>query len=213
MRGHGRDAEARADVKACAGRKSHDPVRRQVRIFLRRACGPLVAREKHPDPIPGCQLRYPLAHCVDDTGTVLVRSHLRERRGGAVAGAQARLPIGGVDTRDSDADSDLTGLRVRYIPIDESENRWVTSARVDDRPHGLDNPSASSIIPDSIGPAPDEVHTSTTCGHRGLVCLPATQIHLLGAVLTDCWFVVGPSARAGWPGNCAAGAPSGPAMT
>src|SRR5215217_8103630 len=93
----------------------------------------------------------------------------REWRGRAVAGAEARLPVGGVDTRDSDADSDLARLRVRYIAIDESENRWVTSARVNDRPHGLDNPSASSIIPDSIGVAPYEVHTSTTCGPSGVV--------------------------------------------
>ncbi len=154
MRGHGGDPEARPDVKARAGRKSHDPVRRQVRVFLRGACGPLVAGEKHPDPIPHSKVRHPLADCVDDSGTVLVRSHLRERRGGTVAGAQARLPVGGVDTRDDDADSDLAGLRVRYVAIDEPENRWVTCARVDDRPHGLDNPSASSIIPGSIGVVP-----------------------------------------------------------
>src|SRR5215212_5393967 len=68
------------------------------------------------------KVRHPLAHCVDDTGTVLVRGHLRERRGGAVAGAQARLPVGGVDTRDSDAHTDLAGLRVRYIAINEAQN-------------------------------------------------------------------------------------------
>jgi hypothetical protein len=62
----------------------------------------------------------------------------------------------------------LAGLRVRYIAIDNPENRRVTCARVDDGPQGLDNPSGSSINPGSIGLARQEIHTSTACRHRAL---------------------------------------------
>ena len=63
---------------------------------------------------------------VDDTRTVLVRSHLRERRRCTVTGAEARLPVGGVDAGDDDADADFAWPWFDYIAIDEPEDRWIT---------------------------------------------------------------------------------------
>jgi hypothetical protein len=126
MRGHGRYAEAGTNVEAGASGKSYDAVRRQICVFLGGAGGPLVAGEKGPDAIPYRKANDPLPEGVDDTCTVLVRSHLWERRRCTVAGAKARLPVGGVDAGDDDADTDFAWPRFDEIAIDEPEDRWIT---------------------------------------------------------------------------------------
>jgi hypothetical protein len=124
--GYRRYPEAGADVKARACWKAHHPGGGQVRVLLRGARRPLVASEIHPNPITHGNIHYALPDCVDDTGTVLVRRHLRKRRRPAIAGTKPRLPVGGVDTGDGDADTDLARPRFSHIAIHEVENRRVT---------------------------------------------------------------------------------------
>ena len=99
----------------------------------------------------------PLPDGVDHTSAVLVRRDLRERRRCAIAGAEARLPVGGVDTGDDDADPDLARPWFGHVAIDEPENRWVAGARVDDRPHARDNPIILRIIPGQHPTTPTRV--------------------------------------------------------
>jgi hypothetical protein len=126
VRGHGRYAEAGTDVEASPFRKSYDPIRGQVGVFLRRARRPLVASEIYPNAIPHGKIHDPLPECIDDACTVLVWSYLRERRRCTVTGAKAGLPVGGVDAGDDDVDADFAGRRFGQIAIDEPEDRWVT---------------------------------------------------------------------------------------
>ena len=126
MGGHGRYAEAGADLKAGASGKSYHPVGGEVGVFLCGAGGPLVAREIYPDPIPDGKVCDPFPEGVDDTSTVLVGSYLRERRRCTAAGAKAGLPVGGVDAGDDHADSDFAWTWFGHVAIDEPENRWVT---------------------------------------------------------------------------------------
>src|SRR5215218_4535864 len=103
MSGHGRYAKARTVVEARAVGKTYDPGRRKVCVLLRGTCRPLVACEIHPDAIAHGKVLDALPHCVDHTRTVLVRSYLWEGRRCTAAPAKARLPVGGVDTRDDNA--------------------------------------------------------------------------------------------------------------
>jgi len=87
-----------------------------------------VSSEVDPDAIPYSKVGDARPDCIDDTGTVLVRSYLRERRRRTVAGAEAGLPVSWVDTGDDDADTDLARRRLDDIAIDELKNRWVAGA-------------------------------------------------------------------------------------
>jgi hypothetical protein len=120
--GEGRYAEAGTDLKTGAAGKSHDPVSGEVRVLLRGARGPLVARKIHPGAIAHSKIDDPLPDGVDHTSAVLVRRYLRERRCCTVTRAKAGLPIGGVDTGDDDADTDLARPRFDHIAIHEPEN-------------------------------------------------------------------------------------------
>jgi hypothetical protein len=57
--------------------------------------------------------------CVDDTRTVLVRSHLRNGGAPPAPEPMTGLPVGGVHSGDDDADMDLAKPRFRQIAIDE----------------------------------------------------------------------------------------------
>lgn len=138
MSGHRRYSETGTDVETRAFRKAYDPDCGQVRVFLSGAGGPLVPSQIHPDAISHGKVRDTLPDCVDDTGTVLVRNYLRERRSRPIAGPKAGLPVGWVDTGDDDANTDFARRRFNDIAIDELENRWGTGARVDDRLHARD---------------------------------------------------------------------------
>jgi hypothetical protein len=81
-----------------------------------------VPREIHPDAIAHGKIDDPLPDGVDHTSAVLVRSYLRERRRCAIARAKAGLPIGGVDTGDDNADTDLARPRFDHIAIHEPKN-------------------------------------------------------------------------------------------
>jgi hypothetical protein len=78
-----------ADVEAGFVGQPNDPGRRQVGVLLRGAGRPLVAGQIDPDAIPHRKIGDPLADGVNHSRTVLVRGHLRERRRGAVAAAEA----------------------------------------------------------------------------------------------------------------------------
>jgi hypothetical protein len=99
--------------------EAHNPVCGEVRVLLRGTRRPLVTGEIHADPITHGQVCDALPDGVDYPGTVLVRSHLRKRQRRTGSGAQPRLPVGGVDPRDDDADTDLAGPRFNHIAIDE----------------------------------------------------------------------------------------------
>jgi len=71
-----------------------------------------------PNSIPHGKIDDPLAECVHQTGTVLVRNDLREWRRCAIARAAPRLPVGGVDTGDENADPHLARPRFDHIAID-----------------------------------------------------------------------------------------------
>jgi hypothetical protein len=88
-----------------------------------------------PNSIPDRKIDDPLADCVEQTGTVLVRSDLRERRRCTIARAVPRLPVGGVDTGDENADPHFARPRLSHLTIDQPENRRVTSSGVDNRLH------------------------------------------------------------------------------
>jgi uncharacterized OsmC-like protein len=147
VRGHGRYAEARADVKAGVSRKAYHSSRGQVCVFLRGAGGPLVAGEVNPDPIADGKVLNTVTDCVNDTCTVLVRSHLREGRRCTGTGANPGLPVRGVDAGCDDADTDLARRWFDHIAIDKTKDRRVTSLRVDDRPHARENLVIFRIIP------------------------------------------------------------------
>jgi len=126
--GHGRYAEARADVETRGCGQAYHSGGGQVGVLLGCAGGPLVAGEVYPDPITDGKVFDTLTDCVNDTRTVLVWGHLWKRRRGTGAGANAGLPVGGVDAGDNHTDTDLAGRRFGHIPIDEAKNRRVTSA-------------------------------------------------------------------------------------
>jgi hypothetical protein len=109
-----------------------------------------VAGEIHPDPITDGEVLHTLSECVDDTGTVLVRSHLRKRRRCTFARATAGLPVGGVDAGDDDVDTDLARSRLGHVAIDELQNGRATCAQVDDRLHARDNHVILLIIPGRV---------------------------------------------------------------
>jgi len=98
-----------------------------------------VGREIYPDSIAYGKICDALPNGIDNTSAVLVRRYLGERWCCAIARAEARLPVGGVDTRDDDADSDLARPRFGHIAIDKPENGWVTGTGVDNRLHARDN--------------------------------------------------------------------------
>ena len=56
-----------------------------------------MAGQIHPNTISHRKINNPLPDRVDDTRTVLIRNHLRERRRCTVARAEAQLPVGGID--------------------------------------------------------------------------------------------------------------------
>jgi hypothetical protein len=136
--GHRRYTETGTDLEARVAGKAYDPVCGEVREFLCGAGGPLVPGEVHPHAISRSEVHDTVPDCVNDACTVLVGSYLRERRRRTVAGAKARLPVGGVDTGDSDANPDLTWRRLDDITIGKLKNRWVTGVRVDNRLHARD---------------------------------------------------------------------------
>jgi hypothetical protein len=97
-----------------------------------------VGGQVDPNSIPHRKIDDPLAECVDQTGTVLVRSDLREWRRCTIARAAPRLPVGGVDTGDENADPHLARPRLSHIAIDQPKNRRVTGSGVDNRLHAYE---------------------------------------------------------------------------
>jgi hypothetical protein len=112
-----------------------------------------VAGEIHPDAITHGKVLNAVPERIDDTCAVLVGSYLRKRRRCTVAGTKARLPVGGVDARDDDADTDLARPRFGQIAVDELQNRRVTCTRVDDGLHERDNCVVWLIIPSQVSAA------------------------------------------------------------
>ena len=145
--GHGRYAEAGADVEARAAGQAYDAVSGQVRVLLRGAGRPLVAGEIDPDAIADGKILDTLPEGVDHARTVLVRRDLGERRRCAIAGAEAGLPVGRVDTRDDDADPDLARSWLGHVAVDEPEDGWIAGLGIDDRFHERGNRRKRRLIP------------------------------------------------------------------
>jgi uncharacterized OsmC-like protein len=174
VRGHGRYAEAGADVEARARGKAYHSGRGQVRVLLRGAGGPLVTCEVNPDPITNGKVFNTLTDCINDTRTVLVRSDLRERRRCTGGGADPGFPVGGVDAGYGDADPDLARRWFDHIAIDKTKDRRVTSLRVDDRSHARDNPVTFRIIP---APADECAGNQGRCREGCASSVAAVMVH------------------------------------
>jgi hypothetical protein len=86
---------------------------------------------------------------VDDTRTVLVRSHLRKRRGPTGVGAKRGTSSRWVHSGDDDADMDPSP--VCQIAIDQPKDGGVTGLRVDDRLQVRDNRIILLIIRGVVG--------------------------------------------------------------
>jgi hypothetical protein len=104
-----------------------------------------VAGQIYPHSIPYSKVHDPLAECVDQTGTVLVRRYLWERRRRTIARAAPRLPVGGVDAGDENAEPYLAWPRLCHIAINQPKNRRITGSGVDNRLHAYEAPILSML--------------------------------------------------------------------
>jgi hypothetical protein len=127
VRGQRRDAEARADVERDAVRQAHGLALRQAHVFLRRPVRPQPGRLPQPDPLSDTRRIDPIADGIDASGAILIRHDLRKREL-PIAAAAARLPIGGVHSRDLHGNANLTRSRLWNRPLDHTEH--VRPARV-----------------------------------------------------------------------------------
>jgi hypothetical protein len=134
VRGHGRDADAGAELELRARREGEGAVGGDDGVFLGGACRrTAVAGKGDPDPIAHPEAGDTGPDLVDHAGAVVV-GHRRLRRPAAERAA-ARLPVGRIHSRHEHPNPHLAGSGLGNRLLHQLEHRRIAKARVRDRSH------------------------------------------------------------------------------
>jgi hypothetical protein len=135
VRGHSGDPEARANLHRGCVWQSHRLTARDDNQLLRRAVRALPGRLPEPDALSDSAFRDAIANGIDRPCAVMVGDEFWKRKLGAGMAPAARLPVGGIHTRDLHLDPHLTRSRFAHRSLDEAEDLWSTDLGIHNRSH------------------------------------------------------------------------------